>query len=140
MNEDNMPEGYTHTPSTSAFINHIGKIYSRKWTDDKGEDVSSIAIRVQDHHVNTWGLAHGSFMAGLAEIGSSGGAYVEGGPPVVACQMSMEFIGAPKKGELMQVHGRVTRRTRSLVFTECRAESDGKLVFIATCVQKVIGA
>jgi len=72
MAEDNMPEGYTHTPSTSAFINHIGKVYHRKTTNEAGDVIHSSALRVEDHHVNTWGMAHGSLMAGLAEIGCAG--------------------------------------------------------------------
>jgi len=140
MLDDNMPGGYIHEPSTSAFINHIGKVFHRKWTDANGEAVVSVAIRVQEHHVNTWGLAHGSFMAAMAEIGGSGGAYEPGGPAIVSIEQSMQFIGAPKLGELLEVHGRIVKRTRSLVFTQARAESDGKVVFTTTAIHKVIGA
>jgi len=59
---------------------------------------------------------------------------------VVGIEMSMQFIAAPKLGELLEVHGWATKRTRSLVFTQCRAESNGKLVFTATSVLKVVGA
>jgi acyl-coenzyme A thioesterase PaaI-like protein len=138
--DDNMPEGYIHEPSTSAFINHIGTVYSRRWTDSTGQDMASVAIRIRDHHVNTWGLAHGSFMAAMAEIGGGGGAYVPDGPPIVAIQQSLQFIAAPKLGELLEVHGWITKRTRSMVFTQCRGESDGKIVFTASAIHKVVGA
>lgn len=140
MADDETPEGYSYKPSPSAYINHMGKVYSRRSENEKGEEVASAAIRIQDHHVNSWGLAHGSLMAGMAEIGCSGTAYVEGGPPVVAVELSMQFIAAPKLGELLEVHGWTSKRTRSLVFTQCRAESDGKLVFTATSIQKIVGA
>lgn len=140
MTDQTVPEGYTYSPSPSAFINHMGKVYQRKTTNADGDLVASAAIRIEDHHVNSWGLGHGSLMAGMAEIGCAGPAWEEGGPPVVVVEMSVQFIAAPKLGELMEVHGVATKRTRSLVFTQCRAECDGKLVFTATSVQKVIGA
>jgi Uncharacterized protein, possibly involved in aromatic compounds catabolism len=140
MTEQTTPEGYSYTPSPSAYINHMGKVYHRKSTNAAGEQVHSAAIRIEDHHVNSWGLAHGSLMAGMAEIGCAGPAWEEGGPPVVVVEMSTQFIAAPKLGDLMEVHAIATKRTRSLVFTQCRAECEGKLVFTATSVQKVIGA
>lgn len=140
MTEQTIPEGYTYTPSPSAYINHMGKVYHRKTTNADGVEIFSSAIRVEDHHVNSWGLAHGSLMAGMAEIGCAGPGWEPGGPPVVAIELSMQFIGAPKLGELLEVHGQLTKRTRTLVFTQCRAESDGKIVFTATSVQKVVGA
>ena len=140
MAENDIPEGYGYKPSPSAYINHMGKVYQRRSRNDKDEEIVSSAIRIEDHHVNSWGLGHGSLMAGMAEIGCAGPAYVEGGPPVVVVEMSMQFIAAPKLGELLEVHGWATKRTRTLVFSQCRAESDGKLVFTATSIQKVVGA
>jgi len=138
--DEKVPDGYAYEPSTSAFVNHLGKVFSRKIIDADGDETTSAAIWIEERHVNTWSLAHGSFLAGMAEIGCATCAYVRGGPPVVAIEMSMQFIGAPKLGELLEVHGRITRRTRSLVFTQCRAEGNGKLVFTATAVQKVLDA
>jgi len=134
-----MPEGYVHTPSPSAYINHMGTLYQRKPITQDGEEIFSSAMWIEEHHVNSWGLAHGSFMAGMAEIGCAGPSYVDGGPPVVAIELSTQFIAAPKLGELLEVHGRLTKRTRSLVFTQCRAEANGKLVFTATSIQKIVG-
>lgn len=140
MADDTIPEGYSYKPSPSAYINHMGKVYQRRSRNEQGEEVFSSALRVEEHHVNSWGLAHGSLMAGMAEIGCAGPGYVDGGPPVVAIELSMQFIAAPKLGELIEVHGIATKRTRTLVFSQCRAESDGKLVFTATSVQKIVGA
>jgi acyl-coenzyme A thioesterase PaaI-like protein len=140
MADDTIPDGYTYEPSVSPYINHMGKLYQRSPVVEGGEEIFSSAMRIEEHHVNSWGLAHGSFMAGMAEIGCAGPGYVDGGPPVVAIELSIQFIAAPKLGELLEVHGRLTKRTRSLVFTQCRAEADGKLVFTATSIQKVIGA
>jgi acyl-coenzyme A thioesterase PaaI-like protein len=135
-----IPEGYTYEPSTSAFINHVGKVYHKKTTAADGTQEYWVAMRIEEHHVNTWGLGHGGMMATFAEIMTSGPGYEVGGPPVVAVEMSMQFIRAPKLGELLEGRGVAVRRTRSLVFTRADAMVDGVVVFTATSVQKVVGA
>jgi acyl-coenzyme A thioesterase PaaI-like protein len=133
-----IPEGYSYEPSVSAFINHIGHVYSRRTAGPNGDEVWA-ALRIEPHHVNAWNLCHGAVMASMAEIGTAGPGWDPEGPPVVAIEMSMQFIGAPKLGDLLEVRGILVKRTRSLVFTRAEAEVDGKPIFTATSVQKVIG-
>ncbi|MDE1145160.1 MAG: PaaI family thioesterase [Azospirillaceae bacterium] len=135
-----LPEGYSHTPSPSAFINHIGRIYHRRTTAEDGTELVWAALRIEPHHVNTWGLAHAAVMAGMADIGTAGPAYVDGGPPVVVIDLATQFIAAPKLGDLLEVKGWTTKRTRSLVFAQARAEVAGQLIFTATAIHKIVGA
>ncbi|GEM_PF-805427 len=136
----NIPQGYSYQPSPSSFINHIGQVFQKEVAGAEGEAEHWVAMWIEDHHVNTWGLCHGGVMASFAEMGTAAAAWVPGGPPVVGIEMSMQFIKAPKLGQLLEVCGTCTRRTRSIVFTSCRAYADGELVFTATSVQKVIAA
>lgn len=136
--QTDIPDGYSYDLSISAFINHIGRVYSRREAGAVGDDVWA-ALRIEQHHVNAWNLCHGAVMASMAEIGTAGPGWDPDGPPVVAIEMSMQFIGAPKLGELLEVRGILVKKTRSLVFTRAEAEVDGKPIFIATSVQKVIG-
>ena len=98
------------------------------------------ALRVEQHHVNSWNFAHAAVIGAMADIGCAGPAYEAGGPPVVVVELSTQFIAAPKLGDLIEVKGWATKRTRSLVFTQCRGEIGEKLVFTATSIQKIIGA
>jgi acyl-coenzyme A thioesterase PaaI-like protein len=140
MADRGIPDGYHYELTPSPFVNHMAKIFQRRADGPDGEDIVSVALWLEDHHLNSWNLAHGSLMAGVAELGCSGPAYVPGGKPVVTVEMSMQFIAAPKGGELLEVHGWAISRTRSLVFTQCRAEAGGTLVMFASSIQKVIGA
>lgn len=140
MSDENIPEGYTYTPATSAYVNHMGRIYRRRGTDQYGREVASAAMRIENFHVNTWGFAHAAVMAGMADLGTTGPAYVEGGPTVVVIDLSIQFIAAPRLGELLEVHGWCTKRTRSLFFTQCSGEVDGKVVFTASSIQKIVGS
>ena len=135
---DEMPEGYTHEPSTSAFVNHIGKIYNKVVIAPDGTKETWVAIRIEPHHVNTWGFAHGGFMAAMAEVGTGGG-YEPGGPPVVAIDLQMHCVAAPKLGQLLEMRGVVNKRTRSLVFAESKAYADGALMFSCTAIHKIVG-
>jgi hypothetical protein len=77
MPEDALPAGYTYTPSPSAYINHMGKVYQRRSRNADGDEVVSAALRIEDHHVNTWGLAHGSLMAGTQAWRAAGSPRVD---------------------------------------------------------------
>lgn len=137
---EDMPEGYVYEKSSSAFPEHVGRSY-HKWVErPDGDREYRMAIRIEPHHVNTWGFAHGGFMAAVSEMMSSGPAYVVGGPPVVAIEMSMQFVRAPKVGDLIETRGNATRRTRSLVFTRAEAFVGNDLIFSATAVHKVVNA
>jgi len=136
---NSVPEGYEYTSSPSAFPNHVGRIFHKSVPSD-GEPEHWIALRVEPHHVNAWGLAHGGLMAFLAEAATAGAAWDPGGPAVVTVELNTHFVRAPKLGDLLEVRARATRRTRSLVFVEAHAFVAGELQFTAIAINKVIGA
>jgi acyl-coenzyme A thioesterase PaaI-like protein len=135
-----MPEGYKHTPSSSAFVNHVGRAHHRYAVRPDGTEEVWIALRIEPHHVNTWNFGHGGLIAAMAEFANSGPSYEKGKPPVVIAQMSISFIRAPKLGDLLEAHGFVLRRTKSMAFTRVEARVGADLIFTADAVHKVVGA
>jgi uncharacterized protein (TIGR00369 family) len=140
QDENDIPSGYTYTPSLSAFVNHVGRIYRKVVETANGDVETWSALRVQAHHVNAWKLCHGAVMASLAEISVSAAAYEADGPPVVIVDLSLQFLRAPKLGDLIEVCATVSRRTRSMVFARSQAMVGGELVFTASGVQKIVGS
>lgn len=136
---DTIPEGYAYAPSPSAFPNHVGRLFHKKVPKDDGDFEMWTAIRIESHHVNSWGMAHGGFIAFLAEVATAGAAWDPEGPPVVTISLTTQFIRAPKEGQLLEIRAHATRRTRSLVFVDAEAVADGNLQFTVTAVNKVIG-
>ncbi len=132
--------GYVYEPTPSAFVEHVGKLYTKKVTRPDGVVEAWSALLIEAHHVNAWNLAHGGLMATMAEIGTAQAGWDPEGAPCVAIDLTMQFIGAPKLGDLLEVCGTVTRRTRSLVFASARAEVAGKPMFVATSIQKIVGS
>ena len=137
---NDIPQGYTWALSESQFINHIGRVFTKKVPLPDGSEEKWAAIRIEPHHVNTWGFAHGALIACMAECGNATAGWDPSGPPCVAVDLSIQFIGAPKLGDLLEVRGFLTKRTRTLVFSRCEGMIGGKIVFTATSVQKVVGA
>lgn len=137
--ESEIPDGYSYEPTSSAFVNHVGRLFMKTETLPDGSLGQVSAMRVEPHQVNVWGLAHGGLIAFLAECVTSGAAYEPEGKPIVAVQCNIQLIRAPKLGELIEMRGAVVRRARTLVFTEGRGEVDGKIVFTASGVHAVVG-
>jgi acyl-coenzyme A thioesterase PaaI-like protein len=135
---DDIPAGYTYTPLPSKFIEHVGRLYTKKVTRADGVVEAWCALRIQPHHVNSWDFAHGALLAGLAEVATAQASWDETGPPCIAIDLSLQFIGAPKLGDLLEMCGTVTKRTRSLIFTSARGEVGGAPMFFATSIQKII--
>jgi acyl-coenzyme A thioesterase PaaI-like protein len=135
---DDIPEGYSHEESTSPFVNYIGPIFHRETVSPEGVRQFWRALRIKDHHLNTWNFGHGALMAGLAECGVGAAAYVAGGDPVIIVELQTYFIRAPKLGTLLETCGTLTRATRSMYFTQMVATADGEIVFTASGLHKRI--
>lgn len=137
---DDSPEGYAYTPSPSAFPNHVGRLFHKTVEIAGAEPEKWTALRVEEHHVNSWGLAHGGLIAFLAEVATASAAWDPAGPPVVTVSLTTQFLRAPKLGQLLEIRAQATRRTRSLVFVEAQAFAGGDLQFTASAINKIIGA
>jgi acyl-coenzyme A thioesterase PaaI-like protein len=136
--EPEMPDGYVYEPTPSAFVEHVGKLYTRKVTRPDGTVEAWSALRIEAHHVNAWNFAHGGVLATMAEIGTAQASWDPEGAPCVAVDLAIQFIGAPKLGDILEVCGTVTKRTRSLVFASARGEVGGNPVLFATSIQKFV--
>ena len=134
-----MPEGYVYSESTSPFVNELGGNWHKVIDNPDGTKTYCLAVKVQPRHVNTWGLAHGGFMAAVSEFMSVAG-YEPGGPPIVMMEMSMQFIRAPREGDVIECRANIKRRTRSVVFTHAEAFVGDDIVFAASSLHKVVGA
>jgi uncharacterized protein (TIGR00369 family) len=137
---DDIPEGYTYAQSSSAFINHVGRVFHKVVEKPGGETEYWRALRVEPHQVNTWNFAHGGLMAALAEMVSGAPAYIPGGQPAIVVDMSIQFMKAPKLGDLLEARGTAVRRTKSMVFTYAQAFVGKDIMFTVSAVHKIIGS
>ena len=132
--------GYTIFTGVTPFADHIGPIHQKKVTNEAGQEEHWVAVRVDERHVNVWGFAHGGLIATMAEFSLNSPAYVHGGPPTVIMQMNMGFIAPPKKGDIFEACGILTKGTRTMFFTESKGYAGGGLIFTATGIIKALKA
>ena len=140
MTDANPPAGYHYEETPSTFINHVGPLFVKTVETADGEKQIWCAMRVEAHHVNAWKFAHGGFILTMAEIGTARASWDPNGPAIIAVDLNVQFIGAPKLGDWVEVCGAITKRTRTLVFTSARGEAGGQPVFFATSVQKIMAS
>jgi len=133
-----MPEGYRYEPTPSAFVEHVGQLHTKQVLRADGVREAWSALRIEDRHVNAWGMAHGGVLAFMAEVGTAQACWDPDGDPCVAIDLTMQFQGAPQLGDVIEVCGTVTHRTRSLVFTSATGTVRGNPMFVATSIQKIL--
>ena len=138
MSDSQPPVGYALLISESKFLDHLGKVYLKVMETPNGTAERWLAMRVEACHVNSWQFAHGAFMASMAEIATANAGWDPNGLPCVGIDLAMQFIGAPKLGDLLEVRSWLTKRTRSLVFTRAAGEVAGAPMFVATSILKII--
>jgi acyl-coenzyme A thioesterase 13 len=112
---DDMPPGYHVLKLRSAFPNHIGEFY-----EHLSKDGRSIAARVEPHHCNSAGVAHGGFLLTLADLALSYGSYAPNdGPPRITLSLTTDFAGVARIGDWVEAHVDVQRVGRRTVFANC---------------------
>lgn len=134
-----IPSGYVYETGPSGFVNHIGRIFTRQTVAANGTIEHWAAIRIEQHHVNSWDMAHGALVASMAEIATGRAGWDPAGLPAVAIDLTLQFIGAPRLGDLLEACGTVVRRSRSLIFTQAHGRVADQPIFVATSIQKIIG-
>jgi len=91
----------------------IGPIYER--TDAKG---FVRAFRIEDRHTNGRGVLHGGMLMAFADIVLAQAGILAGAGPAATVRIATEFIAPGRLGEWVEGRAQVSRRTRSLIFTQ----------------------
>jgi uncharacterized protein (TIGR00369 family) len=90
----------------------------------------SVAMDVEDHHVNLQGLVHGGMLAILADTacGLAIRSAIEPGRLHITTDLDVHYLSPARPGRLVG-HGSAVKVGRSLAFAEASVEDDaGKLL------------
>jgi acyl-coenzyme A thioesterase 13 len=110
-----MPADYHVLKLKSAFPNYIGEFYER--LSERGR---SVAVRIEPHHCNSAGVAHGGFLLALADLSLSYGSYEPNdGPPRITLSLTTDFAGVARVGDWVEAHVDVQKAGRRTVFANC---------------------
>ncbi len=132
---DKVPDGYTPWKPHSVYmsrLNELGQIYRRE-SDD------AFAVRVTREHGNNVGIAHGGFLATIADCVLGHAIVRQCGVGVVTVQLGVEYLNAVKEGDWLQASVRIDKPGKRLVHATCLLEVAGRLALKANGVFAVVG-
>ena len=118
-----------------GFMQNIGDLSFKKID----EVVYEYSIIVQEKFLNTGGIAHGGFIATIADTGMGNAAHiVAGNKRCVTINLDIKFISAGKFNEKLVGKVKVLKRTKTLVFISSEIFGSEKIVATASGTWKIL--
>ena len=97
------------------------------------------SIKVLESFLNTGGIAHGGFIATIADTGMGNAAHIAAGNKrCVTINLDIKFISAGKLNEKLVGKVKVLKRTKTLVFINCEIFGTEKIVATASGTWKIL--
>ena len=118
-----------------GFMQNIGDLSFKKINDSDFE----FSIKVIENFLNTGGLAHGGFIATIADTGMGNAAHiVAGNKRCVTINLDIKFISAGKLNEILIGKVKVLKKTKTLVFISSEIYASEKIVATASGTWKIL--
>ena len=118
-----------------GFMQNIGDLSFQKINDTDFE----FSIKVLESFLNTGGIAHGGFIATIADTGMGNAAHIAAGNKrCVTINLDIKFISAGKLNEKLVGKVKVLKRTKTLVFINCEIFGTEKIVATASGTWKIL--
>ena len=119
------PEGFAPHFRKSPVTDPWEPLYSRRL-----EGAVQIGLWLRDSHCNSRGLVHGGVIAALADnaMGLSCGASMPSPQGLLTISLTVDYVGAAKVGQWLQVEPRVLRTGKSMSFADALVTADGATI------------
>ncbi|MFL5248570.1 MAG: PaaI family thioesterase [Myxococcales bacterium] len=117
--EENLPEGFARLDRGGPFLASLGALYAKKT-----EQGLVIAMRIEDRHLNTRGIAHGGMLVTLADSALGIAIATAGQDPsrpraFVTVNLSVDFIASAREGDFVEAHVGIEKLGARLAFATC---------------------
>ena len=121
--------------SKKGFIKHLGGLNFKKIEENNFE----FSVEIKEMHLNTGGIAHGGFLATIADAGMGTAAHmIADGKRCVTINLDTKFISAGKLGDLLIGKVKILKKTNSLVFISCEINGPESIVAHANGTWKIL--
>tara|TARA_X000001036_G_scaffold364464_1_gene348667 strand:- start:99 stop:473 length:375 start_codon:yes stop_codon:yes gene_type:complete len=118
-----------------GFMQNIGDLSFKKIDDSNFE----FCIKVLENFLNTGGIAHGGFIATIADTGMGNAAHIAAGNKrCVTINLDIKFISAGKLNEKLIGKVKVLKKTKTLVFISSEIYAAEKIVATASGTWKIL--
>ena len=118
-----------------GFMKNIGDLSFKKINETKFE----FSIKILENFLNTGGIAHGGFIATIADTGMGNAAHIAAGNKrCVTINLDIKFISAGKLNENLIGRVKVLKKTKTLVFISSEIFVSEKIVATASGTWKIL--
>ena len=121
--------------TNKGFMKHLGGLELKQISDTQYEFI----VEVKEMHLNTGKIAHGGFLATIADTGMGTAAHrVAGDKRCVTINLDMKFISAGQLGDKLKGDVKILKKTKTLVFLFCELRCNDKIITSASGVWKIL--
>jgi len=122
--------------TNTGYMKHLGGLLLKKVSDELYE----FSVTVRDIHLNTGKIAHGGFLASIADTGMCTAAHrVADNKRCVTINLDIKFISAAKIGENLTGTVKILKKTKTLIFISCEIKNNSGIVVLASGTWKILG-
>ena len=121
--------------TNQGFMKHNGGLSLKKIDSSNYE----FKVEVKNFHLNTGKTAHGGFLSTIADTGMGTAAHqVSGDKRCVTISLDVKFIHPALEGQLLNGIVKILKKTKSLVFVECKIHYRETIIIISSGVWKIL--
>ena len=118
-----------------GFMQNIGDLSFKKIDEANFE----YSIKILENCLNTGGIAHGGFIATIADTGMGNAAHIAAGNTrAVTVNLDIKFISAGKQGDILVGKIEILKKTKTLVFINCKILNSKGIVATASGTWKIL--
>ena len=118
-----------------GFMQNIGDLSFKKIDETNYE----FNIKVEEKFLNTGKIAHGGFIATVADTGMGNAAHIAAGNTrSVTVNLDIKFISAGKQGDILVGKVEILKKTKTLVFINCKILNSKGIVATASGTWKIL--
>ncbi len=129
-----MSEEFEQISKVSGFMRHNGGLYFRKIS----ENFYEFKTTINDLHLNKRGITHGGFVCTLIDAGAGTAVYRSTNhQSCVTVSLDVKFIAPTLKGDEIIGIVEILKKTKSMVFVDCKLKKNSQIVAQASGVWKV---
>ena len=121
--------------TNKGYMKHLGGLELKQISGTQYEFI----VEVKEIHLNTGKIAHGGFLASIADTGMGTAAHrVAGDKRCVTINLDMKFISAGQLGDKLKGNVKILKKTKTLVFINCEISNDKEIVVSASGTWKIL--
>ena len=121
--------------TNKGFMKHLGGLELKKINETHYEFI----VEVKEMHLNTGKIAHGGFLSTIADTGMGTAAHrVAGDRRCVTINLDVKFISASQLGDKLKGKVEILKKTKTLVFINCKISNDKEIVVSASGTWKIL--